>query len=158
MSRFNAVKTHCVNGHQFNEANTKIDKHGRRICRECARFWSRRYMQQARAAGKPPGRYPDGWMKEYQANYYLEIKAGIRKPHQTAKRPIPDRILDVLTYDGGWWTVPGLAHRLNCKEATVQRSLCRLRDRGLALSRKFDLTDTVHRVEWKSLVPVDSLT
>ncbi|MFF4019973.1 WhiB family transcriptional regulator [Streptomyces sp. NPDC001843] len=31
----NAMKTHCVNGHLFSKANTRVDKRGWRICRAC---------------------------------------------------------------------------------------------------------------------------
>ncbi len=34
----NARKTHCIRGHEFNEANTRIDKMGRRVCRACQRI------------------------------------------------------------------------------------------------------------------------
>jgi hypothetical protein len=30
-----AIKTHCINGHAFDEANTYIDREGKRKCREC---------------------------------------------------------------------------------------------------------------------------
>lgn len=38
----NARKTHCVNGHPFNEENTYIHKHGGRQCRACRREWARK--------------------------------------------------------------------------------------------------------------------
>lgn len=31
----NAVKTHCKNGHEFTEANTRVDRHGHRSCISC---------------------------------------------------------------------------------------------------------------------------
>lgn len=31
----NAVKTHCIHGHFFDESNTYIDKYGKRHCRKC---------------------------------------------------------------------------------------------------------------------------
>jgi hypothetical protein len=34
-SALNAVKTHCVNGHEYTEANTYRDKIGRRSCQIC---------------------------------------------------------------------------------------------------------------------------
>lgn len=37
----NAAKTHCVHGHLFNDANTKITKGGGRRCRTCDRNWMR---------------------------------------------------------------------------------------------------------------------
>lgn len=34
----NALKTECVNGHEFSNANTYVTKGGKRHCRECARL------------------------------------------------------------------------------------------------------------------------
>lgn len=45
----NARKTHCSNGHEFTEANTRIDR-GRRVCRACDRESSRRYQARRKAA------------------------------------------------------------------------------------------------------------
>lgn len=39
----NARKTHCKHGHEFTEANTKIDVHGHRSCRTCLRETARRH-------------------------------------------------------------------------------------------------------------------
>jgi hypothetical protein len=33
----NSRKTHCVNSHEFTEANTRIESRGRRACRACNR-------------------------------------------------------------------------------------------------------------------------
>lgn len=33
----NAAKTECIWGHEFSEENTRVDKHGYRICRTCQR-------------------------------------------------------------------------------------------------------------------------
>ena len=33
----NRAKTHCINGHEFDEANTRIDSRGYRHCRACGR-------------------------------------------------------------------------------------------------------------------------
>lgn len=38
----NAIKTHCVNGHRFDEANTYVQARGR-SCRACNREAARRY-------------------------------------------------------------------------------------------------------------------
>ena len=38
-----ATKTHCVNGHPYNEANTYIRPTGQRDCRTCIRERARRY-------------------------------------------------------------------------------------------------------------------
>lgn len=37
----NAQKTHCANGHEFNEVNTRYLKTGERRCRLCVRMWSK---------------------------------------------------------------------------------------------------------------------
>ncbi len=39
----NSRKTHCVNGHEFTEANTTVRRDGRRECRMCMRDRARRY-------------------------------------------------------------------------------------------------------------------
>ena len=43
-----ALKTHCINGHAYDEANTYFRVNGRRDCRPCIRIRVRRY--QARRA------------------------------------------------------------------------------------------------------------
>lgn len=47
----NAAKTHCVNGHPFDEANTyyRPDRPGQRQCRACNREGARRYAQRKRS-------------------------------------------------------------------------------------------------------------
>jgi hypothetical protein len=40
----NAVKTHCMHGHPFDEANTYITKQGNRVCRACVRRSQREYQ------------------------------------------------------------------------------------------------------------------
>lgn len=42
----NAVKTHCVNGHEFNRANTYVRAKGWRKCRACERERSLKYRSQ----------------------------------------------------------------------------------------------------------------
>lgn len=44
----NAAKTHCVNGHEFNEENTGRNKDGHRFCLPCARRNGRRSMARRR--------------------------------------------------------------------------------------------------------------
>ena len=39
----NENKTHCKQGHEFNEGNTYIYKSGRRLCRTCNKLNSRKY-------------------------------------------------------------------------------------------------------------------
>lgn len=38
----NARKTHCIRGHEFNEANTYLTREGRRHCKPCARIRDRK--------------------------------------------------------------------------------------------------------------------
>lgn len=40
--RYNAAKTHCSNGHEFDEANTYVTPKGKRNCRTCNREAVRR--------------------------------------------------------------------------------------------------------------------
>ncbi len=41
-----AAKTHCINGHEFNEKNTNISSTtGERVCRACKRINRRRYLE-----------------------------------------------------------------------------------------------------------------
>jgi hypothetical protein len=49
-SALNAVKTHCLRGHEFTFDNTYIDPSGRRGCRECSRAHWRRYAAERRAS------------------------------------------------------------------------------------------------------------
>ncbi len=39
----NAVKTHCIHGHEFTPGNTYLDKRGSRHCRECNKARCRAY-------------------------------------------------------------------------------------------------------------------
>jgi hypothetical protein len=41
----NAAKTHCPHGHEYDAANTHVNPQGRRLCRACAREWTRRHRQ-----------------------------------------------------------------------------------------------------------------
>ena len=45
-----AKATHCVNGHPYDEANTRIDKHGFRGCRACSRAKTAAKRARERAA------------------------------------------------------------------------------------------------------------
>lgn len=38
----NAAKTHCPQGHEYSEENTRVDPKGSRRCRECSRIEQRR--------------------------------------------------------------------------------------------------------------------
>lgn len=44
----NARKTHCIRGHEFDSANTYINKRGGRVCRECRRMHVREYDKRQR--------------------------------------------------------------------------------------------------------------
>lgn len=48
---------------------------------------------------------------------------------------VPDRTLDLLSIDGGWLTVQGIAQDLSAKPPTVEKALWRLRKRGRVVSR-----------------------
>lgn len=49
LGRLQASKTHCKNGHPFDETNTRHWR-GQRICRTCARLNMRRYAQERKGA------------------------------------------------------------------------------------------------------------
>lgn len=43
--------THCVHGHEYDEANTHIGKDGKRNCRACVRErWRRQYRERSMRA------------------------------------------------------------------------------------------------------------
>ncbi len=46
----NRAKTHCVRGHEFNEANTYVKKSGGRSCRRCMVILHRKYAQQKKGS------------------------------------------------------------------------------------------------------------
>lgn len=49
VSAANARKTHCKNGHPFDEQNTHVTPRGTRRCRSCAREAQRRYQERKKA-------------------------------------------------------------------------------------------------------------
>ena len=46
------LKTECPEGHPYDDANTRVDKRGRRVCRTCHRDKQRARYQRLRAQGK----------------------------------------------------------------------------------------------------------
>jgi hypothetical protein len=50
LSAINAVKTHCIHGHEFTEANTYVERDGSRCCVTC----KRRRLRETRARKKVP--------------------------------------------------------------------------------------------------------
>lgn len=46
----NAAKTHCISGHPFDAANTRVTAEGHRSCRACQRATVARYAARKRAA------------------------------------------------------------------------------------------------------------
>jgi hypothetical protein len=46
-------QTQCVNGHEFTPENTRLDKDGYRVCRECSRDSKRRRRLNSPGGGKP---------------------------------------------------------------------------------------------------------
>lgn len=46
----NARKTHCIHGHEFNEANTYHRSETERTCRTCQRKWAQQYRKTQRLA------------------------------------------------------------------------------------------------------------
>lgn len=51
-SAVNARKTHCPQGHAYDDENTYRDPIGRRFCRACMRAHQRRYAAQRKAAAQ----------------------------------------------------------------------------------------------------------
>lgn len=49
--RMNALKTHCMRGHEFTPENTQLDRHGKRYCRTCKRAWRANKTAEAAANG-----------------------------------------------------------------------------------------------------------
>jgi hypothetical protein len=45
----NRAKTHCPQGHPYNEINTYVDSNGGRSCRTCRREWLRKREAKKRA-------------------------------------------------------------------------------------------------------------
>lgn len=47
---FNKAKSHCARGHAYDERNTRVNKHGHRYCRACARIHTRTWRAKPEAA------------------------------------------------------------------------------------------------------------
>jgi hypothetical protein len=55
-SAANALKTHCQQGHEFTEENTKRTKAGHRVCRTCEREYQKAYQRRRRQLKLVPSR------------------------------------------------------------------------------------------------------
>lgn len=53
LSARRARQTHCLRGHEFTEENTRRDRLGRRVCRECRRIRSKRRAPHYMAEPRP---------------------------------------------------------------------------------------------------------
>lgn len=51
-----AAQTHCIHGHEFTPANTRVRPNGTRQCRRCAAITQARKAQRIKAEGVPPTR------------------------------------------------------------------------------------------------------
>lgn len=49
-----AAKTHCQNGHEFNEENTRYNTNGKRTCRICNNGWQKKKLARIREANPIP--------------------------------------------------------------------------------------------------------
>jgi hypothetical protein len=49
---FQASKTHCKQGHPYDEKNTLIRRSGGRACRECHRIWSNEFKIRQKQMGR----------------------------------------------------------------------------------------------------------
>lgn len=135
--------TVCVNGHPFDEVNTYLRRDGKRSCRTCARYFSRRWHHKERIAGRIFTQASAEWKAQYQR----EVRAGIRVPvkRSNSERQVSATILDFVTLDRGWWTTAALAHRLGLNPNSVGKTLGRLKERGL-----LEVRDRNYR-EWKAV-------
>jgi hypothetical protein len=43
--RMHAAKTHCPSGHEYSDTNTRVNRRGRRVCRTCSLFATRRHRE-----------------------------------------------------------------------------------------------------------------
>jgi hypothetical protein len=64
-----AARTHCPQGHPYDDANTYFDTKGRRVCRECSRAWNRDYAsrnrEKLRAHNKAYRERRREWLRPY---------------------------------------------------------------------------------------------
>ena len=102
------MKSHCINGHPYNDDNRHWRKDGSYACRRCNRERQRGVLYRGGAQ---------------------------------------ERILDLLMIDGDWLTQAGIAHALGLSEATIHKSLYRLRKTGLLEERIVEMSSSlnVHR-------------
>ena len=55
IARIFAAKTHCPQGHPYDEANTSLDARGYRKCRACMSRWTNKNARAARVSDAPSG-------------------------------------------------------------------------------------------------------
>lgn len=128
----NAAKTHCLNGHPFDEQNTRIDSHGKRQCRECQRAYDRAYKAQLRLThrdtlnARTRARYADR-TREWKDATNAAVRA------RRAARKAPDELVPQIvqvTAAGGSLTAPQVARlvfdRQDVSRAQVERVRSRL--------------------------------
>jgi hypothetical protein len=70
---FNARKTHCVNGHPFDEENTGRSTSGQRVCRACARERASRYSQRPEVKERNRRKAKARWAKTKAARAPSEV-------------------------------------------------------------------------------------
>jgi hypothetical protein len=71
LSEVNAAKTHCPQGHPYDEVNTYRQRRGSRACRICMREASKRYEERRRERRPPGVRRGRDWRE-----FYVEAPSG----------------------------------------------------------------------------------
>lgn len=54
LGRFQSAKTHCPQGHPYDGGNLRVNYQNRRVCRECERIKTRRYLEKKRKTWPNP--------------------------------------------------------------------------------------------------------
>lgn len=89
LPQINALKTHCIRGHEFTAENTRLLPRGERVCRTCGRIRYERHRQRVRAGdiGDNPSEYRIGRRSVTRAEYraYTEARliAGSKRDEST---------------------------------------------------------------------------